>query len=386
MKIALFFIVFILLFGSTGYYLYIRLTQAFEGAFVSSRWFLVAYTFLMISFILGKFIEQFYMGGLSHILVSIGSITLGFFFYALLSIVFIDLFRMVNHFIPFFPAFVTEHHQQAKFIAGIIATIVVFVIVGKGYLNAFKPHITDIKIEINKPKANFEELSIVALSDIHLGTMVNKAKVQRLIDAVNKINPDVVIIAGDNIDNNIKVVMHDQLLELFKQLKPKYGIYSCMGNHEYISGAHHELGYFEKNGIQMVRDTAILVSNQFYIIGRDDITVKRVTGKARKSITELSKEIDFEYPALLLDHQPFKLNETAEFPVDLQFSGHTHNGQIWPANYITGLLFEQDWGYLKKKNTHFYISAGFGTAGMPIRVGSHSELVHIRMRNERAIK
>ncbi len=85
----------------------------------------------------------------------------------------------------------------------------------------------------------------------------------------------------------------------------------------------------------------------------------------------------------MLDHQPFNLNETAEHPVDLQFSGHTHNGQIWPANYITNKLFEQDWGYLKKMNTHFYISAGFGTAGMPLRVGSHSEIVYIRMVNKK---
>ena len=383
MKIALFFLAFILLFGSTGYYLYIRLTQAFEGTFVTSRWFLVAYIFLMTSFIIGKSIEQFYMGTLSHILVSIGSITLGFFFYALLSIVLIDLFRMVNHFIPFFPDFITASLPKSKFILGLITTAVVVLIVGKGYINAYAPQITEVEIEINKPKANFDTLNIVAISDIHLGSMVNKSKVQRLIDAINKINPDVIIIAGDNIDNNIKVVMHDKLLELFQQLHPKYGIYSCMGNHEYISGAHHELNYFEKNGIQMVRDTALLVENQFYIIGRDDISVKRVTGEARKSIAELSREIDFEYPVLLLDHQPFKLNETAEFSIDLQFSGHTHNGQIWPANYITGLLFEQDWGYLKKKNTHFYISAGFGTAGMPIRVGSHSELVNIRMVNKK---
>ena len=332
---------------------------------------------------IGKTIEHYSIGSLSNLMVSIGSITLGFFFYALLSVVFIDLFRLANHFIPFFPEFITTNLPKTKHVLGLISMVIVVIIVGVGYYNAYSPRVTKVEIDINKPKSNFDALSIVAISDIHLGSMVNKSKVQRLIDAVNKINPDVIIIAGDNIDNSIKVVMHDKLLELFQQLKPKYGIYSCMGNHEYISGAHQELNYFAKNGIQMLRDTTLLVDNQFYIIGRDDISVKRFTGEARKSIAELSKEIDFEYPVLLLDHQPFKLDETAEFPIDLQFSGHTHNGQIWPANYITGLLFEQDWGYLKKKNTHFYISAGFGTAGMPIRVGSHSEVVHIIMVNNK---
>ena len=382
MRIAIFLSIFILLFGSTGYYLYIRLIQAFAGTFIASRWFLILYIFLMTSFIWGKIIEHFSIGVLSHSLVSIGSITLGFFFYALLTIVAIDLLRLVNHFIPFFPSFITNNLTKTKFITGIIAAIVVVSIVTKGYLNAYKPQITNLEIAIHKPKATFDALDIVAISDIHLGTMVNKAKAQRLVDAVNKINPDVVIIAGDNIDNNIKVVMHDQLLELFKQLHPKYGVYSCMGNHEYISGAHHHLDYFANNGVQILRDTAAFVGNQFYLIGRDDISAERINGHPRKQIEDLTQKVDFDYPVILLDHQPYKLNETAAFPIDLQFSGHTHNGQIWPANYITGKLFEQDWGYLKKKHTHFYISAGFGTAGMPIRVGSHSEIVHIRMLNK----
>jgi len=383
MKIALFLTIFILVFGSTGYYLYIRLVQAFAATFIASRWFLVLYIFLMTSFIWGKIIEHFAIGSLSHSLVSIGSITLSFFIYALLAIVAIDLFRLVNHFIPFFPSFICNNLPKAKFITGIIGSIIVVSIVAKGYWNAYKPQITDLEIAIHKPKSALDTLNIVAISDIHLGTMVNKAKTQRLIDAVNKINPDVVIIAGDNIDNNIKVVMHDHLLELFQQLHPKYGVYSCMGNHEYISGAHHHLDYYANNGIQMLRDTAAFVGNQFYIIGREDISAERIKGSPRKQIQELTQNVDFDYPVILLDHQPYKLNETAAFPIDLQFSGHTHNGQIWPANYITGKLFEQDWGYLKKQNTHFYISAGFGTAVVPIRVGSHSEIVHIRMLNRK---
>ena len=383
MRIAIILTIFVLVFGSTGYYLYTRLIQAFAGTFVTSKWFLIGYIFLLTSFIIGKIIEHFSIGMLSHLLVSIGSITLGFFFYALLTIAVIDLFRVINHFIPYYPEFITTNIPKAGFIVGWISIFIVVSIVGKGYLNAYKPQITELEIDVHKPKATFDTLNIVAISDIHLGTMVNEAKVQRLVDAVNRINPDVIIIAGDNIDNNIKVVMQDKLLEKFKQLNPKYGIYSCMGNHEYISGAHHHLDYFAKNGVQIVNDSAVFVGNQFYIIGRDDISAERINGYPRKTVGELSEHVDFDFPVILLDHQPFKLNESAEYPIDFQFSGHTHNGQIWPANYITGKLFEQDWGYLKKKNTHFYISAGFGTAGMPIRVGSHSEIVHIRMVNKK---
>ncbi len=119
--------------------------------------------------------------------------------------------------------------------------------------------------------------------------------------------------------------------------------------------------------------------DKFYIISRDDIEGKNISGKKRKSLDELTKDIDFNLPVFLLDHQPYYLEKTAEYAIDLQFSGHTHNGQIWPLNYITGLLFEEDWGYLKKKDTHFYISSGYGTAVMPIRVGNNSEIINIRL-------
>jgi len=189
------------------------------------------------------------------------------------------------------------------------------------------------------------------------------------------------LIGGDIIDDNIKVVKHHQLLEHFKEIKSKYGIYSCLGNHEYISRAHHELSYFEENGIQMLKDTGCIIDGKLNIIGRDDIQGQASTGKPRKSIEELCQNMNLELPTIVLDHQPYKLDKVSELDVDFQFSGHTHNGQFWPLNYITGMIFEQDWGYLKKKNTHFYISSGYGTAVIPIRVGNDSEIVNIKLKN-----
>ena len=225
-------------------------------------------------------------------------------------------------------------------------------------------------------------MHIVAVSDIHLGTMVNKTKAKRLINIINKLKPDIVIIAGDIIDDNIKVVKYYKLLEYFKELNPKYGVYSCPGNHEYISRAYKDFDYFENNGIHMLKDSAVLIDNKFYIIGRDDIQGKSITNKERKSLEELTKNIDLNLPVFLLDHQPYKLDKTAEHAIDLQFSGHTHNGQMWPFSYITRLIFEQDWGYLKKKKTHFYISSGYGTAVVPIRLSSDSEIISIIVTNE----
>ncbi|MCK5535319.1 MAG: metallophosphoesterase [Bacteroidales bacterium] len=382
MKIAIIISIILGIFGSAGYYVYTRATQAFTGTFVSSKVFLGLYILVLVSFFMGKIIEHYSLGFISNFFVRIGSYGLGFFIYALLIIIFFDFIRFINFIIPFYPSFFTADYQKTKLIVGLVSILIISIINIKGYLNARTPVVKELEVSISKSKANFDSLNIVAISDIHLGTMVNKSKTQRLINVINELNPDLVLIAGDIIDDNIKVVKHYELLENFKNIHSKYGVYACMGNHEYISNAHTNLEYFEENGIHILKDTTVKIADSFYIIGRDDLQGERISGKVRKSIDELTTDVDFELPVFLLDHQPFKLDKIAKFPIDLQFSGHTHNGQIWPFNYITGLLFEQDWGYLKKNSTHFYISAGFGTAVMPLRVGNKSEIVSIKIIND----
>ena len=379
MRILIFISIFFLIFGLAGYYVYTRTTQAFPGTFIDSITFLILYIFLLSAFFFGKLVEVYSIGFFSNTLVKIGSIGAGVFLYAFLLVIFFDLIRLINYIIPFYPGFIESNYQKTKLIIGIITLLIISVIIIAGYINAGNPKIKNLDITINKKQMGFDVLNIVAVSDIHLGTMVNKTKIKRLIHNIKQLNPDLVLIAGDIIDDNIKVVKHYDLLNWFKELNPKYGIYSCMGNHEYIGRAYSDIDYFEQNGIHMLKDTTLKIDDKFYIIGRDDIEGKTFSGKKRKSLDELTKDIDFKLPVFLLDHQPYKLERTAGFAVDLQFSGHTHSGQIWPFNYLTGLLFEEDWGYLKKKNTHFYITSGFGTAVIPIRVGNKPEIVNIKI-------
>jgi hypothetical protein len=288
------------------------------------------------------------------------------------------LLRLINHFLPFYPDFITTNNQKVKLISGIFTIISVVAIVVYGFFNADRTRIVNLDLKINK---NIAPLNIVALSDIHLGTTVNHSEMDRMIKEINSLNPDIVLMGGDIIDNNIKVVKHYKLIERFREIKSKYGIYTCMGNHDYISRANEELGYYMENGINVLKDTSVLIDNRFWLVGRDDHTADNFSGKKRKSISSLIKDVDASLPVILLDHQPFKLEETSKHPVDLQFSGHTHKGQFWPLGYITGKMFEKDWGYIKKENTHFYISSGFGTAGIPMRVGTQSEIINIKLGN-----
>jgi hypothetical protein len=107
--------------------------------------------------------------------------------------------------------------------------------------------------------------------------------------------------------------------------------------------------------------------------------MKQFTGKERKSLEEIISSINSDYPKILLDHTPVKLEHAEKNGIDLQLSGHTHHGQIWPANIITNMIYEVSWGYLKKGKTNYYVTSGAGTWGPPVRTGSKSEIVNIKI-------
>jgi predicted MPP superfamily phosphohydrolase len=120
------------------------------------------------------------------------------------------------------------------------------------------------------------------------------------------------------------------------------------------------------------------VNDAFYLVGREDRSIRR-TGKNRKPLQELMAVADRNDPILLMDHQPFQLEEGETNGADLQISGHTHHGQLWPLNLITQRVYELSWGYKKKNSTHVYVSCGFGTWGPPVRLGNRPEIVNIRI-------
>ena len=130
----------------------------------------------------------------------------------------------------------------------------------------------------------------------------------------------------------------------------------------------------------MLRDNSVLIDNSFYVIGREDSSLERAAKIKRKDLSSLVEDLDKSKPFLLMDHQPGNLSEPEKQGIDLQLSGHTHRGRIFPANIITNGIFEIDYGYLKKNNSQFIVSSGYGTWGPPIRIGSRCEIVEINLK------
>jgi len=200
------------------------------------------------------------------------------------------------------------------------------------------------------------------------------------VDKINSLNPDIVLLPGDVLDEDLAPVIKNNLGANLTKIKSKYGVYAVTGNHEYIGGVEPAVRYLREHSVNVLRDSAVLIDSSFYIIGREDISSRGSSGIKRKPLNKIAAPLDKTKPMIMLDHQPFRLEEAEQNGIDIQISGHTHNGQLWPFNYITQKVYELSWGYKKKGNTHYYVSCGAGTWGPPVKTGNISEIVNIKIK------
>jgi len=249
-----------------------------------------------------------------------------------------------------------------------------------GYLNTRSPVVKKLNISIDKKAGDLKSLKIAVASDIHMGTIIARRSVERIVNRINSIGADIVLLPGDVVDEDIGPVIKRNLGEFLRNIRSKYGVYAVTGNHEYIGGAEAACKYLEEHGIVELRDRYVKIADSFYVVGREDRASKGFAGILRKPLAVLMEGIDKSLPVILMDHQPVHLEEAERSGVDLQLSGHTHHGQLWPFNFITKKIYEVSMGYKKKGNTHIYVSCGVGTWGPPLRTGNRPEIVEINIK------
>jgi len=378
----LFFGIVFTVYGLVNFYIGLRGFQAMEAASSWREIYIAAFLFLSLSFIAGRFLERAWLSPVSEALVWTGSYWLAAMLYFFLAVFFLDLLRLVNHFIPFFPAFVTEDYQRAKFLIGAGITMLVILVVLGGHVNAANPAIRRLDIHLPKRVKGSAEIHVVVASDIHLGTIIGRGRFDRVVEKINALSPDLVLLPGDIVDEDLAPVIKENLGESLRSIKATYGVVAVTGNHEYIGGADEACRYMTEHGVIVLRDSMVRLENGLQIVGREDRSSRQFAGKKRKSLQELVAGIDPTNPVILMDHQPFQLEEASAAGVDLQLSGHTHHGQLWPFNLITRAIYEVSWGYKLVGETQVYVSSGVGTWGPPVRTGNRPEIVSIRLRCE----
>jgi predicted MPP superfamily phosphohydrolase len=379
-KIIVFFILVILsIYFLINYYIFIRGWQALPNIVPVKIIYISAFLLVFISYILSRFLERTKWVKVSEPFTWLGSIWLAAMFYFFLFVVLIDLIRLLDFMFGFLPESIYYPRNNFNLMILIFISSIVFLLIIAGFINARNPVIKRLNIQVPKKANGINELKIVAVSDIHMGMLVKRRMIFRLVKTIIRLKPDIVLIAGDMLDEVIEPVIKYNLGEPFKRIKAKYGIYAITGNHEFIGGVEKSIRYIESLGIKVLKDEVIKIAEAFYLAGRYDHDIIRFTNNKRKELKELLINIDPLYPLILLDHQPFHLEKAVECGVDLQISGHTHHGQIWPFNLITKAIFEISRGYKKKGETHFYVSSGFGSWGPPLRIGNKPEIVFIKL-------
>jgi predicted MPP superfamily phosphohydrolase len=292
------------------------------------------------------------------------------FLYLFIGVLLIDFFRLSNHIFHFIDngtvyRIFTNNTTTSLIVLGVVSLILAYG--NLLYHNKKRQHINIESEKISEP------VKIVGISDLHIGYTISAKEVDKWVELINSEKPDIVIIAGDIIDNHLRPLINDSTESVLKKITSNMGVYACTGNHDMMFAINEDPDFYDRAGITLLRDRHINL-NGITIIGRDDHS-----NRGRKKLNDIMEQVDRSSFTILLDHQPLKLEEAMENSINFQFSGHTHRGQIFPISLIADKIFEVSHGYLRKSNTHYFVTTGIGIWGGKFRIGTRSEYLVIEL-------
>lgn len=305
-------------------------------------------------------------------LLKIGFYTMPFMLYLFILLLAFDLFLLLNWIFAWLPTGTLKSKTFRKY--GSIACLVLpALVVIYGIYNFNRIRLSEYDLEIPAKSSRLQSVKIAFVSDFHIGDLTRIAFVERFVKKINWIQPDLILFGGDILEGDRDDLRTARIEALFRQLDSKYGIYGIYGNHEHHRD-YNNVSFFDQAGIEILQDTFLLVDSSFYLVGRND-----GRNGNRVTLDKLSQDLDENYPVLLMDHRPVDLELVSQHPIDLQLSGHTHHGQLFPFNYITDKIYELSWGYKNIGDTHFLVSSGIQLWGPPVRTIGKSEIMVIQL-------
>lgn len=349
----------------------------------------VIYSAFAFSMVIGFFMPP---TGIGRLVRMTGNYWLGIMLYMLLSIAVLHLLGFVIKKIPQTKKYV---NRKSFVIYGAVCAVLIIVTGAYGVINAHNIKTNRYEITVEKGSARINELNVVLIADLHMGYNIGRRSMRDMANLINAENPDAVVIAGDIFDNEYKALDNpDELAEIFRGIKTKYGIYACYGNHDVaerllagftFSGDAKKQSdvrmdeWLKSAGITLLRDEYVLIDDSFYIYGRPDYQKPGRGIDKRKTPQEVTENLDKSKPIIVIDHQPRELGELADVGVDVDLCGHTHDGQVFPGNLTIKLMWENACGYLKKGNMHNIVTSGVGLFGPNMRVGTDAEICPIHI-------
>ncbi|MFE5618073.1 metallophosphoesterase [Streptomyces sp. NPDC056463] len=242
------------------------------------------------------------------------------------------------------------------------------------------PRVKRVTVPLAKVPRAAHGYRIAVVSDIHIGPILGRAHTQRIVDAINRTQPDLIAVVGDLVDGSVENL--GPAAEPLAQLRARHGSFFVTGNHEYFSGADAWVDHVRELGLRPLRNARQEIAAGFDLAGVDDIAGES-EGKGPDFAAALGDR-DRARAAVLLAHQPVVIHDAVRHGVDLQLSGHTHGGQLWPGNYLAELANPTVAGLERYGDTQLYVSRGAGAWGPPVRVGAPSDITVVELASRQA--
>jgi predicted MPP superfamily phosphohydrolase len=344
-------------------YVYLRINQLFIG-----KGYKIPYTLVyLVLFAIYPVSRNLGDSGSSFLSVIAGYL-LPFYLYLWLSVVAYDLFLLLN---LMFKMVSREKRKRLRYRTTMLSALMllsVLVVIG-GVINLNTIQISNYRVSVPKKKSNLDNLRVAFIADIHLLESTGLNYIEKVVNKLNSTQADIVLFGGDIVEGDSDKETSAETENAFSRIQSKYGSYGVVGNHEFY-GRQQYSSFFDKAGITMLYDTIVNIDDSFLLGGRYD-----QHNRQRKEIEEILNAVKPDLPLIFLDHRPTQLQEVSKTPVDAQFSGHTHNGQLFPFNYIIKQMYELSWGYRKIGNTHFFVTSGLRLWGPPVKTTGKSEIM-----------
>ncbi len=239
------------------------------------------------------------------------------------------------------------------------------------------PEVTEQPIRLRGLPRTLDGLTLVQLTDIHVGPIIQRRFVEMLVEHTNALRPDLVVITGDLVDGSVSKLL--PMVSAITGFRSRFGTYFVTGNHDYYSGAEEWVSALQQLGVVCLRNARKAIGDgggTFDLIGVDDWSARH--GGDGYDLTAALAGFDPSRGSVLLAHQPSNFDEVATKGIGLQLSGHTHGGQLFPATWVArGIWGDRNAGLSRTGESLLYTSRGCGFVGPPVRVGSPPELVKV---------
>lgn len=350
---------------------------------------ILIYTLLATTVLTGFLITR---EPLHHWLKMIGNYWLGILGITLLVLLSFDLGRIIlNH-----TLWKENHPSRRRFaIGGAFALALILVVSVYGIVHAWNIKVREDTLSVAK-YCEIPELKVALIADLHLGYNVGAPQMRQMVDKINRADVDLVVLAGDIFDNEYEAIKDpDKVAAILGEMESTYGTYACWGNHDvsekilagftFDSGEAQEederfLAFLDKARVNLLEDEGVLIDDAFYLFGRKDPSKALKMGENRLPADQVTDGMDKDKPIIVIDHQPLELAELAAAGVDVDLSGHTHNGQIFPGNILLKFLWENPYGIEDKDGMYSCVTSGAGLWGPAMRIGTDCEIMLLDIR------